>query len=366
MNTTTVYLGNLPFDLTQSGSVSQLISNTMQYIHYFALVISLCLILLAIVRQYAQFGEHMGLRFIGSLFVVFVLIFCFPKICDNVSSATESYSQGVSNTMEGMFIYLISQKPDAGKGASEELSLMQKIARLPENIMHSIQAALCNIFYVNGIIVGKAIRDMVYFIFKCLYNGALCLTPIFFAGLLIPETKHLGVNFIVTTVGFALMPLCFLFGDLCNIWLAEHMWSALGLGHNGTFWTMARPGQALAFPIGSLLAYIGFGILYALIAALVYIILPFLYMKLFRTGSPSSPVGLIAAAIGKAINTAVVAGAIVATGGTAAPAAASGSGSSTASGASSAAANAAKGTASSGKGREKESASSKIDEAANA
>ena len=169
--------------------------------------------------------------------------------------------------------------------------------------------------------LGKTIRDIVYFIFKCLYNGALCLTPIFFAAMLIPETKHIGVNFIVTTVGIVLMPLCFLFGDLCNIWLAEHMWNVLGLGSNGTFWTLARSGQALSAPVGTVLGYIGFGIAYALIAGVVYVILPFLYMKLFRTGSPGSPVGLMAAAIGKAFNAAVVGGTMCAAAGTAAPAA---------------------------------------------
>ena len=123
------------------------------------------------------------------------------------------------------------------------------------------------------------------------------------------------------TVGIVLMPLCFLFGDLCNIWLAEHMWNVLGLGSNGTFWTLARSGQALSAPVGTVLGYIGFGIAYALIAGVVYVILPFLYMKLFRTGSPGSPVGLMAAAIGKAFNAAVVGGTMCAAAGTAAPAA---------------------------------------------
>lgn len=67
--------------------------------------------------------------------------------------------------------------------------------------------------------------------------------------------------------------------------------------------------------------YIGFGIAYALIAGVVYVVLPFLYMKLFRTGSPGSPVGLMAAAIGKAFNAAVVGGTMCAAAGTAAPAA---------------------------------------------
>ena len=223
---------------------------------------------------------------------------------------------------------------------------------------------MCNIFYVNGIFLGKTIRDILYFIFKCLYNGALCLTPIFFAAMLIPETKHIGVNFIVTTTGIALMPLCFLFGDLCNIWLAEHMWNVLGLGNNGMFWTLARSGQALAAPVGTVLGYIGFGIAYALIAAVVYVVLPFLYMKLFRTGSPGSPVGLIAGAIGKAVNAAIVGGAMVATAGTAAPAAGAAAGGASGT---SGALNAVKGatrTAQSGSGNSSRIAG-EIDDAAN-
>lgn len=318
---TSIRIGNTAVNLTSSANVQQLIATAMSSIHYFALTVSLCIFLLAIVRNYTQFGEHIGVRFIGSLLVVLVMIFSFPKICDAMQNATYSYSQGTSMTMENMFCWLTEQKPNAGKEPSEKQSLAQKIAHFPESMLHAVQAAMCNIFYVNGIFLGKTIRDIVYFIFKCLYNGALCLTPIFFAAMLIPETKHIGVNFIVTTVGIVLMPLCFLFGDLCNIWLAEHMWNVLGLGSNGTFWTLARSGQALSAPVGTVLGYIGFGIAYALIAGVVYVILPFLYMKLFRTGSPGSPVGLMAAAIGKAFNAAVVGGTMCAAAGTAAPAA---------------------------------------------
>lgn len=366
---TSIRIGNTAVNLTSSANVQQLIATAMSSIHYFALTVSLCIFLLAIVRNYTQFGEHIGVRFIGSLLVVLVMIFSFPKIYDAVQNATYSYSQGTSTTMENMFCWLTEQKPNAGKDPSEKQSLAQKIAHFPESMLHAVQAAMCNIFYVNGIFLGKTIRDIVYFIFKCLYNGALCLTPIFFAAMLIPETKHIGVNFIVTTVGIALMPLCFLFGDLCNIWLAEHMWNVLGLGSNGTFWTLARSGQALSAPVGTVLGYIGFGIAYALIAGVVYVVLPFLYMKLFRTGSPGSPVGLMATAIGKAVNVAVVGGSMLATAGTAAPAAgAVAGGSSAATGAANAAKSAAKatqsGSGSAAKGLNK--AAQEIDDGANA
>ena len=366
---TSIRIGNTAVNLTSSANVQQLIATAMSSIHYFALTVSLCIFLLAIVRNYTQFGEHVGVRFIGSLLVVLVMIFSFPKICDAVQNATYSYSQGTSMTMENMFCWLTEQKPNAGKDPSEKQSLAQKIAHFPESMLHAVQAAMCNIFYVNGIFLGKTIRDIVYFIFKCLYNGALCLTPIFFAAMLIPETKHIGVNFIVTTVGIALMPLCFLFGDLCNIWLAEHMWNVLGLGNNGTFWTLARSGQALSAPVGTVLGYVGFGIAYALIAGVVYVVLPFLYMKLFRTGSPGSPVGLMATAIGKAVNAAVVGGSMLATAGTAAPAAgAVAGGSSAAAGAANAAKSAAKatqsGSGSAAKGLNK--AAQEIDDDANA
>ena len=366
---TSIRIGNTAVNLTSSANVQQLIATAMSSIHYFALTVSLCIFLLAIVRNYTQFGEHIGVRFIGSLLVVLVMIFSFPKICDAVQNATYSYSQGTSTTMENMFCWLTEQKPNAGKDPSEKQSLAQKIAHFPESMLHAVQAAMCNIFYVNGIFLGKTIRDIVYFIFKCLYNGALCVTPIFFAAMLIPETKHIGVNFIVTTVGIALMPLCFLFGDLCNIWLAEHMWNVLGLGSNGTFWTLARSGQALSAPVGTVLGYVGFGIAYALIAGVVYVVLPFLYMKLFRTGSPGSPVGLMATAIGKAVNAAVVGGSMLATAGTAALAAgAVAGGSSAAAGAANAAKSAAKatqsGSGSAAKGMNK--AAQEIDDAANA
>lgn len=339
---TSIRIGNDFVDLTSMASIQQLISYAMKSIHYFALSIALCIFLLAIVRNYTQFGEHMGVRFIASLLVCLVMIFAFPKICDSIQNATYSYSQGTSTAIENMFCWLVEQKPNAGKNSSETQSIAQKIVHFPESVLHSIQAAMCNIFYVNGLYIGKGIRDIVYFIFKCIYNGCLCLTPIFIAALLIPETKGTAVNFIVSCIGIALIPLCFLFGDLCCVWLAEHMWSTIGLGSNGMFWTLARTGQAMTSPVGSLLGYIAFGLFYTLIAILVYIILPFLFMKLFRAGSAGSPIGLMAGMIGKAVSTAVVGGAVLTTGGAAASAAAEGAVAGGASGAANAARTAAK------------------------
>ena len=315
---TSMRIGGRYVDLTSANSIQTLISESMSSIHYFALGISLCILLYAVTRNYVQFGDHGGVRFIAALLVTLVMIFAFPKICDSIQKATENYSQGTAETIENMTCFLTEQKVNAGNpGADAKMSIAQKIAHLPESIMHSIQAAMSNIFYVNGIWLGKSIRDIVYFIFKCLYNGALCLTPIFFGALMIPETRQLGVNFITSCLGLTLMPLCFLFGDLCNIWLVDHMWSSLGLGNGGTFWTLARSGAAFTSPVGTVLSYIAFGIIYALLAAVVYIVLPFLYMKLFRSGSPGSPAGFIASAIGKAIHAAVIGGAVLATGGTA-------------------------------------------------
>ena len=143
------------------------------------------------------------------------------------------------------------------------------------------------------------------------------------------------------------------------------MWATLGLGSGGTFWTMARTGQAMLNPIGTVLGYIAFGIFYALLAAIVYIVLPFLYMKLFRSGTPGSPAGLIASMIGKAVNTAIVGGAMIATAGAAAPAAgAAGSSSGTAAQAAKNAAKTAINTGSSGNGSS-DNAASEIDSVAN-
>jgi len=339
---TGVRLGGRTVDLTSAGSIQELISEAMSSIHYFSLSIALCILLYSVARNYVQFGDHGGVRFIASLLVTLVMIFSFPKICDSIQQVTEKYSQGTADTIESMVCYLTEQKVHAGDSSMDQkMSVARKLAHLPESIMHSIQAAMSNIFYINGIWLGKSIRDVVYFIFKCLYNGALCLTPIFFSALMIPETRQLGVGFILSCFGLTLMPICFLFGDLCSIWLVDHMWSALGLGNNGTLWSLARTGAAFASPVGTMLAYIAFGIIYALMSAAVYIMLPFLYMKLFRTGAPGSPAGIMASVIGKAIHAAVVGGALLAGGGASA-AGAAGSGAGGASSSSAAAQGAAK------------------------
>ena len=70
---TSIRIGNTAVNLTSSANVQQLIATAMSSIHYFALTVSLCIFLLAIVRNYTQFGEHVGVRFIGSLLVVLVI-----------------------------------------------------------------------------------------------------------------------------------------------------------------------------------------------------------------------------------------------------------------------------------------------------
>ena len=148
------------------------------------------------------------------------------------------------------------------------------------------------------------------------------------------------------------------------------MWSTLGLGSNGTFWIIARSGQMMINPVGTVLAYIAFGIFYALLAAVVYVVLPFLYMKLFRNGTPGSPAGLMASMIGKALNTAIVSGAMIATAGAAAPvagAAGAGTAGSNSGTAAHAAKNAAKSAINAGSANSSSnSVASEIDSAANA
>ena len=126
---TVIRLGGSGVDLTSASSVQQLISMTMTGIHYFALTIALCMFLLAIVRQYTQFSEHMGIRFIGSLLVVLVMIFSFPKICNSVQNATYSYAKGASLTVENMFCWLVEQKPYAGQNSIQNQMVSERIGR---------------------------------------------------------------------------------------------------------------------------------------------------------------------------------------------------------------------------------------------
>ena len=137
---TVIRLGGSGVDLTSASSVQQLISMTMTGIHYFALTIALCMFLLAIVRQYTQFSEHMGIRFIGSLLVVLVMIFSFPKICNSVQNATYSYAKGASLTVENMFCWLVEQKlmPDRTvfkiKVRSKSWHIFRKVLCTPFNL----------------------------------------------------------------------------------------------------------------------------------------------------------------------------------------------------------------------------------------
>ena len=123
---TTIRIGGRSVDLTSANSIQNLISEAMSSIHTFALGIALCILLYAVARNYFQFGDHGGVRFIAALLVTVVMIFSFPKICDSVQQATENYSQGTAETIENMVCYLTEQKVNAGKtNADAKMSITQ-------------------------------------------------------------------------------------------------------------------------------------------------------------------------------------------------------------------------------------------------
>lgn len=283
--------------VTESGDVAQLIASTMGGIQMFAASIALVIFTLAIVRNYREFGTNVGMHFVATVIVCVVLVPTFPKICDKFQAATEKYGKRYSQDVENTFIYLKSVKPSP----KDNDSTLFKAINVPAAIYDSIQATLCTIFYQNGIWLGKTIRDIVYFILKAMYNGSLCFSPIFIACLCLPETKSLGVNFIMTCLGFCLMPICFLFGDVASIWLADHLWQMMGLGAGSDLATCMKTG-AMVFPLNMLVASIAYGIGYAVVSAIFYIALPFLFMKLFRSGSAGSPIGLGMALMGAGIS----------------------------------------------------------------
>jgi len=83
-------------------------------IHTFCLSFALCLMILAIIRNYQQFGKQIGIDFIASLLLSLMLIFIFKPICKSINYACVSFAEG----QEGSYTHVNRGNKDGKKYAS--------------------------------------------------------------------------------------------------------------------------------------------------------------------------------------------------------------------------------------------------------
>ena len=276
--------------------IANFMSDSLKSIHSFSLALALLIMLYAIVRNYTQFGQDIGLKFIASLLCIMVLFFAFPKVSDSLRNKLENFTEPVAEEIDSLHKTLLSTSNNQSYGNINSNVATNVIKSLTaENSGITFYGAIT---YWGGTWIAKNLRDFIYLITLGSYNVALVLSPIFLSFLLIAELKSIGVNFLTAALALIMMPLCNLFGDLCYLWLVFNTWNTIGLDTNSTSSINSSLALIPVFP--SLIAIL-FGLTITIIAIFVYIFIPIIFFKLFRTGSATIPAGLAGMLIGKSL-----------------------------------------------------------------
>ena len=191
-------------------NVNQVILSTLDQMHNVCLCFALLLIFLSVYRNYQQFGEFLGLKYLVGVLLALVLIVLFPVMADRL--------------FKGMLAWGL----EAGRRVEETVKVMLSV-EVDGSWYEAVVVGIANLFYRGGIWIGKCIRDLMILVLCGLFLVLKTLSPIFIAMLTVPETKSIGVNFLTMTFGFVMAPLCMVFGDLTMVWTVCQIWEHTGM-----------------------------------------------------------------------------------------------------------------------------------------
>ncbi len=265
--------GNITFQ-----NVNQVILDTLAQMHNVCICFALLLIFLSVYRNYQQFGEFLGLKYLAGVLLAIVLIAVFPAMADRL--------------FKGMLAWGL----DAGRRVEETVKVMLSV-EVDGSWYEAVVVGIANLAYRGGIWIGKCVRDLMILICCGLFLILKTLSPIFIAMLTVPETKSIGVNFLTMTFGFVMMPLCMIFGDLTMVWTICQLWEHTGmamaagaaLGASGAVAgslavLAASPPGAIVVAAGAIGALVAFACVFVLLCIAMYIGIPWACISLFRGG----------------------------------------------------------------------------------
>ncbi|GEM_PF-3346672 len=263
--------GNVTFQ-----NVNQVILDTLDRMHNICICFALLLIFLSVYRNYQQFGEYLGVKYLAGVLLAVVLIAVFPAMADK------------------LFKGMLSWGLDAGRRVEESVKVMLSV-EVDGSWYEAVVVGIANLTYRGGIWIGKCIRDLMILVICGLFLILKTLSPIFIAMLTVPETKSIGVNFLTMTFGFVVSPLCMIFGDLTMIWTICQLWEHTGMaaaagaavGASGaTAGTLAvlaaSPPGAIVVAAGAIGALVAFACVFTLLCVVMYVGIPWACISLFR------------------------------------------------------------------------------------
>ena len=188
----------------------QVMLETLDRMYMVCMVFAFLIILLSIYRNYSQFGEFFGLKYMVAMLLTIVLLALFPTVSDYLFKGMLQWGRQTTGKVEAIMETLLAVEVDG-------------------SWYDSFIAGIGGMVYKSGIWLGKAIREIMIVVLCGLFIILKTLSPIFIAMMAVPELKSIGINFLTLVFGFIMAPLCMLFGDLTMIWVASQMWEQTGM-----------------------------------------------------------------------------------------------------------------------------------------
>lgn len=259
-------------------NIMQVMLETLDRMYMVCMVFAFLIILLSIYRNYSQFGEFFGLKYMVAMLLTIVLLALFPTVSDYLFKGMLQWGRQTTGKVEAIMETLLAVEVDG-------------------SWYDSLIAGIGNMVYKSGIWLGKAIREIMIVVLCGLFIILKTLSPIFIAMMAVPELKSIGINFLTLVFGFIMAPLCMLFGDLTMIWVASQMWEQTGMlaaagaagasvaggaGAAALTSLAASPPGAIVIATGALGALVSFACIFLLLCIVMYIGIPWACLSLFR------------------------------------------------------------------------------------
>lgn len=265
--------GNITFQ-----NISQTILDTLDRMHHICLGFALLLIFLSIYRNFQQFGEFLGLKYLAGVLLAVILAAVFPAMADR------------------LFKGMLSWGTDAGRRVEEAVRVMLNV-EVDGSWYEAVVIGTANLVYRGGIWIGKSLRDLMILVICGLFLILKTVSPIFIAMLTVPETKSVGINFLTITFGFVMAPLCMIFGDLAMVWTVCQLWEhtgmaaaaagavgASGSASAGLALLASSPPGVIMVAAGAVGALVAFACVFVLLCVVMYAGIPWACIALFRGG----------------------------------------------------------------------------------
>ncbi len=257
-------------------NIAQVILSTLDTMYLACMGFAFLIIMLSVYRNYTQFGEYFGLKYMMAVLLTVVFIVVFPAMADYLFKAMLEWGR------------------DAGKRVEEIVNVLLRM-EVKGGFLDSVVTGIANLFYGSAIWVGSFIRDIMILVLCGIFLILKTLSPVFIAMMTVPETKSIAVNFLTMAFGLIMMPLCMLFGDLCLVWITCQIWEHLGLasaavagvgaagGVGGALavLSMNPPGMVIV-AAGAMGALFAFGCVFVLLCIVMYVGIPWACLSLFR------------------------------------------------------------------------------------